>query len=84
MMNFMLGTVAGGLVACIVTVAAVRQPEVQARLGLFPVSTALLMPAAPPRIEPPCTILPARSPAEGAVGHPDMLFSKRRFWFVAP
>lgn len=82
MMNFVLGTVAGGLLVGVVTISAVRQPAVQARLGLFPVSTALMMPAARspdpvPRPEAPCR--PALN-----VGQPDMLFSKRRFWFVAP
>ncbi len=84
MMNFLLGTVAGGLIACVVTIAAVRQPDVQAKLGLYPVSNALLTPAAPPRIEAPCGIVPARPAVEHEVGNSDMLFSKRRFWFVAP
>lgn len=82
MMNFVLGTIAGGLLVGIVTISAVRQPAVQAKLGLFPISTALMMPAAKslpagPRPEPACA--PSVS-----VGAPDMLFSKRRFWFVAP
>ncbi|GJE16222.1 hypothetical protein [Methylobacterium marchantiae] len=84
MMNFLLGTLAGGLIAGVVTIVAVRQPEVQARLGLYPVSSALLMPAAPPRIEAPCSLVPTRPHDEPNVGNPDMLFSKRRFWFVAP
>ncbi|WP_019906820.1 hypothetical protein [Methylobacterium sp. 77] len=84
MMNFLLGTLAGGLIAGIVTIAAVRQPEVQAKLGLYPVSSALLLPAAPPRIEAPCTLGGARPQDEQSVGRMDMLFSKRRFWFVAP
>ncbi|MCJ2036907.1 hypothetical protein [Methylobacterium sp. J-068] len=82
MMNFVLGTIAGGLLVGIVTISAVRQPAVQAKLGLFPVSTALMMPAArsvepAPRSETVC-------PPHASVGAPDMLFSKRRFWFVAP
>jgi hypothetical protein len=84
MMNFLLGTLAGGLIAGVVTIVAVRQPEVQAKLGLYPVSSALLLPAAPPRIEPPCSLVPARPQSDQTIGHPDMLFSKRRFWFVAP
>lgn len=83
MMNFVLGTIAGGLLVGIVTISAVRQPAIQARLGLFPVSTALMLPAAKSadpvlRPETPC------KPVVASVGHPDMLFSKRRFWFVAP
>ncbi|KQP42330.1 hypothetical protein ASF49_00245 [Methylobacterium sp. Leaf104] len=81
MMNFVLGTVAGGLLVGLVTISAVRQPAVQAKLGLFPVSSALMMPAAKspeaPRPDPGCR-------PGTAVGQPDMLFSKRRFWFVAP
>lgn len=82
MLNFILGTVAGGLIVGIATIAAVRQPDVQARLGLFPVSTALMMPSAHARGEPACPQRPAEAAA--AVGQPDMLFSKRRFWSVAP
>jgi hypothetical protein len=81
MMNFILGTVAGGLLVGLVTISAVRQPAVQAKLGLFPVSSALMMPAAKapdaPRLDTACR--PGKT-----VGQPDMLFSKRRFWFVAP
>jgi len=81
MMNFILGTVAGGLLVGLVTISAVRQPVVQAKLGLFPVSNALLMRAAKtpeaPRSDPTCR-------QAASVGQPDMLFSKRRFWFVAP
>ncbi|MBO1021004.1 MULTISPECIES: hypothetical protein [unclassified Methylobacterium] len=84
MMNFLLGTLAGGLIAGIVTIVAVRHPEVQTKLGLHPVSSALLLPAAPPRIEPPCSLVPARPQGDQSVGNADMLFSRRRFWFVAP
>jgi hypothetical protein len=81
MMNFILGTMAGGLLVGLVTISAVRHPSVQAKLGLFPVSNALLMPAAKSpatnRLDPACRPL-------ATVGQPDMLFSKRRFWFVAP
>jgi hypothetical protein len=82
MTNFLLGTIAGGLLVGIVTISAVRQPAVQAKLGLFPISTALMLPAAktpeaPPHVEAPCHPV-------ATVGQPDMLFSKRRFWFVAP
>ena len=81
MMNFLLGTVAGGLIACVATIAAARHPEVQARLGLKPAPVpAVTMPAALPRPDP---CLP-RTGEPPAVGNADMLFSKRRFWSVAP
>lgn len=88
MMNFVLGTIAGGLLVGIVTISAVRQPAIQARLGLFPVSTALMLPAAktadtasrPEAASRPDT----HCRPVAIVGQPDMLFSKRRFWFVAP
>lgn len=83
MMNFLLGTVAGALIAGIATIAAARHPEVQMRLGLVPPASAIILPAAHPRLEPPCAP-PAAKPAEAGVGQPDMLFSRRRFWFVAP
>src|SRR5689334_15268892 len=34
MLNFFLGTVAGGLIACVLTITAARHPEIQGRLGL--------------------------------------------------
>lgn len=80
MMNFALGIVAGGLIACIATIAAARHPEVQNRLGLFPAASSTLM-AVTPRQEPACPPAAAHAPM---VGTQDMLFSKRRFWSVAP
>ncbi len=87
MMNFVFGTVAGALLASLVTIVAVRQPGVQARLGLFPVSTAPILPAA--RMPGPASDLHAEAPklcpaARGEVGKADMLFDHRRFWLVAP
>lgn len=84
MMNFLLGTVAGGIIACVVTITAARHPEVQARLGLVVPAQAALAPMPMALTEPKCPA-PARSDVtEARVGHPDMLFEKRRFWFVAP
>ena len=87
MMNFVFGTVAGALLAGLLTVVAVRQPGVQARLGLFPVSTAPILPAARPPTAPP----DARTRSEVAcrqgqaeVGQTDMLFNRKRFWLVVP
>ncbi|KAB1076067.1 hypothetical protein [Methylobacterium planeticum] len=81
MMNFLLGLVAGGLIACVATIAAARHPEVQARLGLNPAPVpAVTMPAAPPRPD----ACPPQAGERPVVGNPEMLFSKRRFWSVAP
>jgi len=84
MMNFLFGTVAGGIIACIITITAARHPEVQVRLGLVP--PALAAPAPPPQRCPE----PARSAAVtgaangAALSRPDLLFSRKRFWNVAP
>ena len=83
MMNFLLGTVAGGLIVGIVTISAARNPDVQLRLGLVPPASAIILPAAGPRLDPACGPATPR-PAQAAVGQTDMLFSRRRFWFVAP
>jgi len=80
MMNFLLGLVAGGLIACVATIAAARHPEVQTRLGLNPSVPPAVMPAAMPRAEP-CAPRTGDAPT---VGNPDMLLSKHRFWSVAP
>lgn len=79
MMNFVLGTVAGGLIACVITIAAARHPEVQHRLGLIPPDIPVAS-AAARAPEPEC-----RQAAAGpSVGTQDMLFNRRRFWSVAP
>lgn len=80
MMNFLLGTVAGGLIAGIATIAAARHPEVQNRLGLLPPPSTAMTAAAVTRPEIPCR--PATPTPK--VGDPEMLLSKRRFWSVAP
>jgi len=79
-MNFLLGTVAGGLIACVATIAAARHPEFQTRLGLKPTVPPVVMPAAMPR-PGPCAPRTGDAPK---IGSPDMLLSKRRFWSVAP
>ncbi|MCJ2125257.1 hypothetical protein [Methylobacterium sp. J-077] len=80
MLNFFLGTVAGGLIAAVLTIAAARQPEVQARLGLRPAQVTAALAAIPKPREPDCA-RPAESPT---VGTRDMLFNRQRFWSVAP
>jgi hypothetical protein len=81
MLNFFLGTVAGGLIACVLTIAAARHPEIQARLGLkqAPVPLALSAVTKPP--EPDCG---RRTESIPRVGAQDMLFNRQRFWSVAP
>lgn len=82
MMNFLFGAIAGGLIACVATITAARQPEVQLRLGLVQPAQAAV--AAPPtRPAPEC------QPAAGTGGveqkdAADALFAPRRFWYVAP
>lgn len=87
MTNFILGTVAGALLAALLTIVAVRQPEIQSRLGLFPISTAPILPAA----RTPDPVAEARPKTQAAcrtsqseVGNFDMLFNRKRFWLVAP
>ncbi len=80
MMNFVLGLVAGGLIACVATIAAARHPEVQIRLGLRAQGPAVVMPGPVLRPEP-CSPKAVDAPK---VGSPEMLLSKRRFWSVAP
>ena len=81
MMNFVLGLVAGALIAAIATIAAARDPGVQTALGLRPAAASLPL-AAPAPTRPDKACVPS-TPTPG-VGSPDMLFSKRRFWSVAP
>lgn len=87
MMNFVFGTVAGALLASLVTIVAVRQPSVQSKLGLFPVSTAPVLPAARSPGPSPDVRGDAGKPCRAAraeVGKTDMLFDRKRFWLVAP
>jgi hypothetical protein len=79
MLNFFLGTVAGGLIACVLTITAARQPEVQARLGFKPPPVTLA--AATKPAEPNCERHAEPTPR---VGTQDMLFNRQRFWSVAP
>jgi hypothetical protein len=80
MTNFLLGTVAGALIAGVVAITAVRQPEIQARLGLRPQASLAAAPVPVPRPEKVCP-----PPAEARkVGGAEMLLAPRRFWWVAP
>lgn len=83
MMNFLFGTVAGGIIACVVTIAAARHPDVQSRLGLIPSAQAALALAPTAPLEKRCPTA-AKPPSEASLASSEKLFEKRRFWFVAP
>lgn len=83
MMNFLLGLVAGSLIACIATIAAARHPDIQSRLGLIPAAQAALI-EAPSRKERHCPEPAATSGAQATPEQTNALFSRRRFWYVAP
>jgi hypothetical protein len=80
MLNFFLGTVAGGLIAAVLTISAARQPEIQSKLGL-----AMALPVTPanakPVEQPQCR--PAAAPSQSAKAQ-DILFNRQRFWSVTP
>lgn len=80
MTNFLLGAAAGALIAGVGTIAALRQPEIQSRLGLRPAVMLAAAPVPAPRPEvvcpPPATVR--------KVGGVEMLLSPRRFWWIAP
>ncbi len=80
MLNFVLGTVAGALIASVLTISAARQPEIQSKLGLaaaLPVTPANARP-----VEQPLCRQPAAS-AQTAKAQ-EILFNRQRFWSVAP
>lgn len=73
MTNFLLGLLAGAVMAVVATIAAVRDGEIQKQLGLFPTQLAL-----PPKPDN-CTV-PARTKPRSAdqAGPLDMLFDPSR------
>ncbi|KMO42339.1 hypothetical protein VQ02_03125 [Methylobacterium variabile] len=86
MLNFLLGAVAGALMAAVATIAALRNPDVQVRMGLVRPEAVVIQtrrpePACPAPVVQAQGAMQAGSPQ---VGHPDMLFARRRFWSVAP
>ncbi|MGX7703497.1 hypothetical protein [Methylobacterium sp. Gmos1] len=85
MLNFLLGAIAGALMAAVATVAALRNPDVQVRMGLVRPEPVTIQTRRPDPVCPPPpavqTHIQAGSPQ---VGQPDMLFARRRFWSVAP
>jgi hypothetical protein len=83
MLNFALGTLAGGMIAVVALAVGLRQPAVLERLDLAPrVSTPL---AVAKRSEPACPPGAASAGAPGVrAAQTESLFAPRRFWFVAP
>ena len=81
MLNFFLGTVAGGLIACVLTIAAARHPEVQARLGLKPAAAPIALAAAPRAPEPE---FGRRQDTASKSSAQEILFNRQRFWSVSP
>lgn len=85
MLNFLLGAVAGALMAAVATVAALRNPEAQVKMGIVQPAPAVIQTRRPEPVCPPPppvqTHVQAGSPQ---VGQPEMLFARRRFWSVAP
>ncbi|GJD51912.1 hypothetical protein OPKNFCMD_4671 [Methylobacterium crusticola] len=85
MLNFLLGALAGALMAAVATIAAVRNPDVQVRMGLVRQDPTVVQ-----VVRRPDPVCPAQAAAPGAagagpqVGQPEMLFARRRFWSVAP
>lgn len=80
MINFLLGGVAGGLLALVGTVAAVRSPAVQERIGIVRVEPPVLARRA---TEPPCQPVPGPSVPEAAKPA-DLLFNRGRMWSIPP
>lgn len=81
MWNFLLGAIAGALIAGILTISAARQPEFQARLGLVAPPPPVTQAAAHP-VEPQCRQDPTTTASVGKVQ--EILFNRKRFWSVAP
>ena len=83
MMNFLLGLVAGSLIACIATISAARHTDIQARLGLVPPAHAVLV-EQPAAKDVRCAVPDKWEPAQATAAQAEALFSRRRFWYVAP
>ncbi|TGD95273.1 hypothetical protein [Methylobacterium nonmethylotrophicum] len=85
MLNFLLGAVAGALMAAVATIAALRNPDVQVRMGLVRPEPAVIQSRRPEPAACPPPAAQAQMPAgTPQVGQPEMLFARRRFWSVAP
>jgi hypothetical protein len=81
MWNLVIGAVCGAALAATATVAAVRSPVVQERLGIV---RADVVPLAARGTDPSACPPPATSPAPFGTGSPDVLFTRQRIMSVAP
>lgn len=77
--SFAVGVVAGGLVVGVGTIAVVRQPAMQRRLGIVEPSPPLVASR-----RPEACPAPTASEATRPLGLPGILLSKKRFWSVPP
>ncbi|AWB25643.1 hypothetical protein DA075_32840 [Methylobacterium currus] len=85
MLNFLLGAIAGALMAAVATVAALRNPDVQVRMGIVRPEPVTIQARRPDPVCPPAAPVQVHVQAGSPqVGQPDMLFARRRFWSVAP
>ncbi|KMO39154.1 hypothetical protein VQ03_16165 [Methylobacterium tarhaniae] len=89
MLNFLLGAVAGALMAAVATVAALRNPDVQVKMGIVRPEPVTIQTRRPDPVCPPSPAVQAQGQVHPQatspqVGQPEMLFARRRFWSVAP
>ncbi|GJD60809.1 hypothetical protein [Methylobacterium frigidaeris] len=85
MLNFLLGATTGALMAAVATVAALRNPDVQVKMGIVRPEPVMIQTRRPDPVCPPPPPVQAHVQAGSPqVGQPDMLFARRRFWSVAP
>lgn len=82
MLNFVLGTLAGGAIVAVALAVGLRHPAVLDRLDLAP-RASVALPLAK-RSEPVCPPGAAPSLQAARAAQTDPLFAPRRFWFVAP
>ncbi|BAQ44313.1 MULTISPECIES: hypothetical protein [Methylobacterium] len=83
MLNFLLGAIAGALMAAVATVAALRNPDVQVRMGMVRPEPVAIQTKRPDPVCPPAAPVQVQA-GSPQVGQPEMLFARRRFWSVAP
>lgn len=81
MWNLLLGALCGALLAATATIAAVRSPAVQERLGIV---RADFVPVASRGTDPSACPPPPAAPAQAGAATPDMLFTRQRLWSVPP
>lgn len=79
--NVLVGAACGAVLAATATVAAVRSPAVQERLGLVRVDPA---PLAARGTDPAACPPPAASRASPTAVQPEIFFSRERLWSQSP